>query len=123
MKKILIVEDESSLVEVLKMRFERNGYSVDIASDGQEALAKVRADRPNLILLDIMLPKIDGYKVCRILKFDEKYKHIPVLMLTAKTQEEDKTLGFNVGANAYITKPFDTKELIQKVKELLGEAY
>ena len=71
MKKILIVEDENSLAETLKMRFEGSGYSVDIASDGQEALTKVRADKPNLILLDIMLPKIDGYKVCRILKFDE----------------------------------------------------
>ena len=122
MKKILIVEDELSLAETLKMRFEGIGYKVDIAGDGQEAMKKVYANRPNLILLDIMLPKIDGYKVCRILKFDEKYRNIPVIMLTAKAQEEDKELGFSVGANAYITKPFDTKELIQKVKELLGEA-
>jgi two-component system alkaline phosphatase synthesis response regulator PhoP len=121
MKKILIVEDESGLAETLKMRFEANGYQADIAGDGQEALAKVRENRPNLILLDIMIPKIDGYKVCRILKFDEKYKNIPILMLTAKTQEEDKELGYSVGANAYLTKPFDTAELMQKIKELLGE--
>ncbi len=121
MKKILIVEDETSLAETLKMRFEAAGYSVDIAGDGQDALAKVRQDKPNLILLDIMLPRIDGYKVCRILKFDEKYRHIPVIMLTAKTQEEDQELGFSVGANAYITKPFDNQELMKKIKELLGE--
>ena len=122
MKKILIVEDESSLAETLKLRFEATGYRVDIAGDGQEAMQKVRDDKPNLILLDIMLPKIDGYKVCRILKFDEKYRNIPIIMLTAKAQEEDRELGFSVGANAYIVKPFDTQELMQKIKELLGEA-
>ena len=122
MKKILIVEDESSLAETLKLRFEGNGYSVDIAHDGQEALEKVRQDKPSLILLDLMLPKIDGYKVCRILKFDEKYKDIPVVMLTAKAQEEDRELGFSVGANAYIVKPFDAGELVAQVKNLLSEA-
>lgn len=121
MKKILIVEDETSLAEALKMRFEANGYEVDIAGDGQEALKKVRDNPPNLILLDIMLPKIDGYKVCRILKFDEKHKSIPIVMLTAKVQDRDRELGFEVGADAYIVKPFDSHHLTQTVKDLIGE--
>lgn len=121
MKKILIVEDESSLAEALKMRFEANGYKVDIAGDGQEALKMVRNSPPDLIILDIMLPKIDGYKVCRILKFDEKHKSIPVVMLTAKVQDKDRELGFEVGADAYIVKPFDSHHLTEKVKELMGE--
>lgn len=121
MKKILIVEDEVDLANALKMRFESAGYSVDTAIDGQEALQKVRDNPPHLIILDLMLPKIDGYKVSRILKFDEKYKDIPIIMLTAKAQEKDKELGLQVGASAYIVKPFDSKDLVDKVKELTAE--
>ena len=121
MKKILIVEDESDLAGALKMRFEATGFSVEIAVDGQEALQKVRDNTPDLIILDIMLPKIDGYKVSRMLKFDDKYKNIPIIMLTAKAQEKDKELGLQVGANAYIIKPFESKDLVDKVKELVGE--
>jgi len=76
---------------------------------------------PDLIILDLMLPKLDGYKVCRLLKFDEKYKHIPILMLTAKTQEKDKTLGMETGANEYITKPFEMDYLMEKVKAYLNK--
>ena len=118
MKKILVVEDEVDLCNALKMRFEANGYSVDTAFDGQQALQKVRDNPPDLIILDLMLPKIDGFKVSRILKFDEKYKDIPIIMLTAKAQEKDKELGLQVGASAYIVKPFDSKDLVEKVKEL-----
>ena len=118
MKKILVVEDEMDLCNALKMRFEANGYSVDTAFDGQQALQKVRDNPPDLIILDLMLPKIDGFKVSRILKFDEKYKDIPIIMLTAKAQEKDKELGLQVGASAYIVKPFDSKDLVEKVKEL-----
>lgn len=118
MKKILIVEDEIDLANALKMRFEANGFSVEIAIDGQQALQVVRDNPPDLIILDLMLPKIDGYKVSRILKFDEKYKDIPIIMLTAKAQEHDKELGLQVGASAYIVKPFDSKDLVEKVKEL-----
>ena len=119
-KKILIIEDEANLTDALKMRFEGNGYLVDVAYDGQEGLQKAREGKPNLIILDLMLPKLDGYKICRMLKFDEKYKNIAILMLTAKAQEQDRELGFEVGADAYIVKPFDSQELLKKVKELIG---
>ena len=121
MKKLLVVEDEIDLANALKMRFESIGYAVDTAIDGQQALQKVRDNPPDLIILDLMLPKIDGYKVSRILKFDEKYKDIPIIMLTAKAQEKDKELGLQVGASAYIVKPFDSKDLVEKVKELTSE--
>jgi len=120
-KKILVVDDEKELVEMIKMRLEASGYEVIPAYDGQEALEKARKEKPDLIVLDLMLPKIDGYKVCRMLKFDEKYKHIPIIMFTARAQEEDKKLGEEVGADAYITKPFESQALLKKIKELLGE--
>lgn len=118
-KKILLVEDEQAQVLTIKDRLEFEGYEVIIAADGQEGLEKARREKPDLIMLDLMLPKIDGYKVCRMLKFDEKYKHIPIIMLTARAQEEDKKLGFEVCANAYITKPFEADVLLAKIKELL----
>lgn len=90
-----------------------------VASNGEEGLNLARQEKPDLILLDLMLPKLDGYKVCRLLKFDERYKQIPILMLTAKTQEKDKILGKETGANEYITKPFDMDELMAKIKSYL----
>jgi len=120
-KRLLLVEDEADLVEVVKIRLEANGYEVLTATDGQQALDKARNQNPDLIILDLMLPKIDGYKVCRMLKFDEKYKHIPVLMFSARAQEADKKLGEEVGADAYLVKPFDPVVLIAKIKELLKE--
>lgn len=120
-KRLLLVEDEADLVEVVKIRLEANGYEVLTASDGQQALDRARGENPDLIILDLMLPKIDGYKVCRMLKFDEKYKHIPVIMFSARAQESDKKLGLEVGADAYLTKPFDPVLLISKIKELLKE--
>ena len=82
---------------------------------------QARKENPDMILLDLMLPKLDGYKVCRLLKFDERYKHIPILMLTAKTQEKDKVIGMETGADEYITKPFDMDYLMKKVKEYLNK--
>jgi two-component system alkaline phosphatase synthesis response regulator PhoP len=119
-KKILIVDDEVDLVETLRLPLEMEGYTVLVSSNGEDALNQARKEKPHLIILDIMLPKLDGYKVCRLLKFDERYKHIPILMLTAKTQEKDKILGAETGADEYITKPFDIDELIEKVKSYLG---
>lgn len=118
-KKILLVDDEPQLVDVVKMRLEANDYEVISAYDGQEALDKVKKDRPDLIILDLMLPKIDGYKVCRMLKFDQKYKEIPVIFFTARAQEEDMKLGKEVGSDAYIIKPFEPQALLAKMKELL----
>jgi len=118
--KILIVDDEKSLVETLTIRLEANDYEVLKAYDGREALEKAKEEKPDLIILDIMLPRIDGYKVCRMLKFDEKYRKIPLIMFTARAQESDKKLGHEVGADAYITKPFEPEELLSKIEELLS---
>lgn len=122
MKKILLVDDEPQLVEMVKMRLEANNYEVILASDGEEALEKARGEKPDLIILDIMLPKLDGYKVCRMLKFDDKYSSIPVIMFTARSQESEKSMGEEVGADAYIIKPFEPQMLLGKIKELLRES-
>jgi len=119
-KRILVVDDEAQLLEMVKMRLEANGYEVITADDGQEGFEKAKNERPDLIILDLMLPKMDGYKVCRLLKFDEKYKAIPIIMFTAKGEESAKQIGEEVGANAYITKPFEPQALLEKIKELLG---
>jgi two-component system, OmpR family, alkaline phosphatase synthesis response regulator PhoP len=120
-KKILVVDDEVDLVETVRFPLEIEGYNVLVAYNGEEALDRARKENPDLILLDLMLPKLDGYKVCRLLKFDETYKHIPIFMLTAKTQEKDKVLGMETGADEYITKPFDVGDLLKKVKEYLSK--
>ena len=118
-KRILVVDDEKDIADTLRFRLEANGYEVVIAYDGQDGLNKAKTVSPDLIVLDLMLPKIDGYKVCRMLKFDEKYKHIPIILFTARAQESDKNTGMEVGADAYITKPFDAPVLLAKIKELL----
>jgi DNA-binding response OmpR family regulator len=118
-KKILLVDDEQDMVYAVKMQLEANGFRVLTAKDGQEGLDKARKENPDLIILDLMLPRIDGYKVCRMLKFDEKYKNIPVIIYTARAQEADEKLGYEVGADAYLTKPFDPKKLLAKINELL----
>jgi len=119
-KKILVVDDEVALVEILKMRLEVKGYEVITAYDGPEALEKSRSESPDLILLDLMLPKLDGYRVCKMLKFDEKYQDIPIIMLTALAQESDKKLGLEIGADLYMTKPFESDQLMAAIEKLLG---
>ena len=121
-KKILIVEDEADMQYALTLLLEGSGYAVISASDGKQGLDKARSEKPDLIILDLMLPKIEGYKVCRMLKFDEKYKHIPIIMLTARAQEKDKATGIQVGANCYVTKPFQSDALVEKIKELITES-
>jgi DNA-binding response OmpR family regulator len=120
-KKILIVDDEVDLVETVRYPLEMEGFNVLVSYNGEDALSQARKEKPDLILLDLMLPKLDGYKVCRLLKFDERYRNIPILMLTAKTQEKDKALGMETGANDYITKPFDLDKLMEKVKGYLSK--
>ena len=120
-KKILLVDDEVDLVETVRFPLEMQGFTVLVSQDGEDALKKAREEKPDLILLDLMLPKLDGYKVCRLLKFDERYKHIPILMLTARTQEKDKTLGKETGADEYITKPFEMNELMEKVQSYVNK--
>jgi two-component system alkaline phosphatase synthesis response regulator PhoP len=119
-KKILVIDDEIDLVETLRFPLETEGFHVLVSYNGEDGLNQARKENPDLILLDLMLPKLDGYKVCRLLKFDERYKHIPIFMLTAKTQEKDKILGKETGADEYLTKPFDLDELIDKIKAYLS---
>jgi len=120
-KKILVVDDEVDLVETIRFPLEMDGFNVLVSYNGEDALNQARKEKPDLIILDLMLPKLDGYKVCRLLKFDERYKDIPILMLTAKTQEKDKLLGKETGANEYMTKPFDIDDLMKKVRVYLNK--
>jgi len=118
-KKILIVDDEVDLVETIRFLLEMEGYRVLVSGDGEDALHQARRENPHLIILDIMLPKLDGYKVCRQLKSDERYKKIPILMLTARAQQKDRIVGTEAGADEYITKPFDLAAFIEKIKTYL----
>lgn len=118
-KKILVVDDELDMLMVIKLRLEASGYEVITATDGLEGLNAARRVKPDLIVLDIMLPKMNGYKVARFLKFDEEYKSIPIVMLTALSGEEDKSTGIETGADAYLTKPFETQQLLDAVKSFL----
>lgn len=120
-KRILVADDEVEAVKMMRIVLEASGYEVIGAHDGQEALEKARKEIPHLMILDLMLPKLDGYRVCRMLKFDEKYRHIPIIIFTARAQESDRKMGEEVGANAYITKPFEHAVLLGKIRELLGE--
>jgi two-component system, sensor histidine kinase and response regulator len=118
--KILIVDDAEDTVELLRKRFRAEGYDTSEAYNGEEALNTVPEYAPDLIVLDVMMPKIDGYEVCQRLKADEKTKYIPVLMLTAKGEVEHKVKGLNIGADDYMAKPFDYKELSARVRSLLS---
>jgi len=118
--KILIVEDAVDTVELLKKRFRSEGYDTEEAYDGEEGLRKVTEYNPDVIILDIMMPKIDGYEVCRRIKSDENTKFIPVLILTAKGEVADKVKGLDIGADDYLSKPFDYKELSARVRSLLS---
>lgn len=120
-KRILIVDDEVQFVEMVKMRLEAAGYETLSAYDGHDGLNKAKKDRPDLMILDLMLPKMNGHKVCGLLKNDTRYSGIPIIMFTASAQGEDIMLSEDLGAEEYVTKPFDPKILLAKVKELLGE--
>jgi DNA-binding response OmpR family regulator len=118
-KKVLIVEDEVDLVETIRFLLEKEGYRVLVSGDGEDALHQAQGENPHLIILDIMLPKLDGYKVCRQLKSDKRYKQIPILMLTARAQQKDRIIGMEAGADEYIIKPFDLAAFMEKVKTYL----
>ena len=118
-KKILIVDDDKDFLKALNIVLEDKGYSIVTATDGAQALELARTESPNLILLDIMLPGMNGFKVCRFLKFDENYKDIPIIIISAKSDQEDKRLGRQMGAELYITKPFENGELLQAIKQLI----
>ena len=120
MKKILIVDDEQDIVESLKFVLEASNYTCYCAYNGEDGLKLAKEIMPDLIILDVMMPKINGYKISRLLKYDSKYKNIPILMVTARSQEEDKLIGAETGVDEYITKPFDLDEVVKKVDEYLG---
>ena len=114
---ILLVDDEPSIIQLARMYLEREGFRTESANDGEAALDKVARERPALVVLDIMLPKLDGFEVCKQLR--QAGVRTPVLMLTAKSQEIDKVLGLELGADDYVTKPFSPRELLARVKALL----
>lgn len=121
-KTILVIDDEESIRAILTKKLEIAGFKVETANNGKEGLEKARTIKPDLMILDIMLPIIDGYKICQMLKFDENYQDIPVILLSAKSQEEDKTLGLKTGADLYISKmssPDFWKELIENIHKLI----
>ncbi len=118
-KKILVVDDEENIVELLKFNLELKGYQVECAYDGEEALKKAKDIKPSLILLDLMLPIMDGTTVCRKIREDEEIKDTPIIMLTAKNMEKDKIFGLELGADDYITKPFSIKELMARIKAVM----
>lgn len=119
-RRILIVDDNIDAVELLRKRLRSEGYDTGEAYDGEEALTKVTEYNPDLVVLDVMMPKLDGYEVCRQLKVNENTKYIPVLMLTAKSDVESKVKGLDIGADDYLPKPFDYKELSARVRSLLA---
>jgi DNA-binding response OmpR family regulator len=117
--RVLIVDDEPDIRLVLEARLQTAGFAVESADDGMQALSRIRANPPDLIVLDLMLPGIDGFGVCAMVKRDQRYSHIPVIMLTARSQPNDRRTGESLGADAYMSKPFRADELLAKVHELL----
>ncbi len=115
-KKVLIVDDDTNICELLRLYLEKDGFSTVIANDGEAAIVKFNLEEPDLILLDVMMPKLDGWQVCRTIR---KSSQVPIIMLTAKGETFDKILGLDLGADDYVTKPFDSKEVLARVKAVL----
>ena len=115
-KKVLIVDDDTNICELLRLYLEKDGFDTVIANDGEAAIVKFNVEEPDIILLDIMLPKLDGWQVCRTIR---KNSTVPIIMLTAKGETFDKILGLDLGADDYVTKPFDSKEVVARVKAVL----
>ena len=121
-KKLLVADDEPNIVISLEYLMKREGYDVLVATDGNQALEAIQREQPALVLLDVMMPGKTGFEVCQAVRADPALDGVRILMLTAKGRETDVGKGLALGANAYMTKPFSTKELVQKVREMLGEA-
>jgi len=118
-QKILVVDDEPEAVELVEFNLKQAGYQVSTACDGGEALRKARSERPNLTVLDLMLPEMDGLEVCKVLRRDPATAEIPIIMLTARATDVDRVVGLELGADDYLTKPFNMRELVLRVKKLL----
>jgi DNA-binding response OmpR family regulator len=121
MHRILIVDDEPNIVLALQLLMRREGYEIQAVDNGEEAVLAVRDFQPDLVLLDVMLPRMDGYEVCQRIRADPSLKDVSVIMLTAKGREAEREKGLALGADYYITKPFSTREVVRKVKEVLAE--
>jgi two-component system alkaline phosphatase synthesis response regulator PhoP len=119
--RILVVDDEIYIVHILDFSLGMEGYEVLTALDGEQALERLKSDKPDLIVLDIMMPKVDGYEVCRTIKSSPETQHIPVILLSAKGRNVDQKMGFDVGADDYITKPFSPRKLVERINSLLGQ--
>ena len=122
MKQILIIEDDRTTIELIKASLEKDGFEVTAIADGESGLAQVRKSPPDLLLLDLMLPKLPGLDVCRQIRSDDNLNRLPILMLTARGDEMDRVVGLEVGADDYVTKPFSPRELVARVKALLRRA-
>ena len=118
--KILVVDDEPEAVELVEFNLKQAGYVVTTAADGAEALKKARSQVPDLIVLDVMLPEMDGFEICKALRLDPATARVPILMLTAKAAEIDRVLGLELGADDYLTKPFSTRELLLRIKKIIA---
>jgi DNA-binding response OmpR family regulator len=118
-KKILIADDEPDFVELISMRLEVNGFKVVAAKDGQEAIDKTKKENPDLLILDLMMPKLDGFEVCRMLKFDDNFKNLPIIVLSALDQQQDREKAIKAGADEYFIKPFDLSLLLTKIRDLI----
>src|SRR6184192_21351 len=118
-RKILIIEDESDVADLLTLNLRKAGYRVSTAADGASGLHKVRDDRPDFVILDLMLPKMSGLELCRILKSDAATAQVPILMLTAKAEEIDRIVGLEFGADDYVTKPFSPREIVLRIRAIL----
>ena len=121
-KKILIADDEVNIVISLEFLMKREGFEVVLAADGEEAITKIREEKPDLVLLDVMMPRKTGFEVCQELRSDPAMQDLKILMLTAKGRDTEVAKGMALGADAYLTKPFSTHELVERVKSLLGLA-
>jgi two-component system, OmpR family, alkaline phosphatase synthesis response regulator PhoP len=119
--RILIADDEQNIVISLEYLMRREGFEVSVAQDGDEAIAKIHAEQPDLVLLDIMMPKMNGFEVCQEIRSDPKLKGVRILMLTAKGRETEIAKGLALGADGYMTKPFSTKELVERIRALLAD--
>jgi two-component system alkaline phosphatase synthesis response regulator PhoP len=117
--RILVIDDEKDLMELVRYNLEKEGFLVDGALDGEQGLAAARRERPDVVIIDLMLPGIDGLEVCRSLRSDTRTARIPIIMLTAKSDESDRILGLELGADDYVTKPFSPRELTARIKALL----
>jgi phosphate regulon transcriptional regulator PhoB len=119
MKKLLVIEDDKDIVELVRYNLEKEGYSVTASSDGASGLAQLRKSPPDLLLLDLMLPKLSGLEVCKEIRRDAALNRLPILMVTARSEEADRVVGLELGADDYVTKPFSPRELVARVKALL----